>query len=113
MSFRLMVRAALRVSISTSGSVLILQFAQGSAQPMRTNFAFEPETVDALATAFHKSWSFISSEPRFAREDPELLQRCLAKYLMQLAAEGERNPLRLANGAIGRMRQEHGLEAAL
>jgi hypothetical protein len=41
---------------------------------MSMNHAFHPETVEALSTAFHKSWSFISHDPRFALEDPALLQ---------------------------------------
>jgi hypothetical protein len=80
---------------------------------MSTNYAFGPEAVEALAAAFDKSWSFISNDPCFATEDQELLQRCLAECLMQLAAEGEQDPLRLANGGIGRMRREHSLKAAL
>ncbi len=79
---------------------------------MSTNFAFEPETVEALVKAFDKSWSFISNDPLLATADPDLLRPRLAKYLMQLAAEGERDPLRLANGAIRRMRHEHSLVAA-
>jgi hypothetical protein len=79
---------------------------------MSTNYAFGPEIVEALATAFHKSWSFISNDPYFAKSDPVLLQRQLAQCLMQLAAEGEQGPLRLANGTIGRMRHEHSLKAA-
>jgi ABC-type nitrate/sulfonate/bicarbonate transport system substrate-binding protein len=79
---------------------------------MSTNYAFEPETVEALVRAFDKSWSFISNDPLLATADLERLRRRLAKYLMQLAAEGERDPLRLGNGAIRRMRQEHSLEAA-
>jgi hypothetical protein len=74
---------------------------------MSTNYAFKPEMVKALATAFSKSWSFISGDPRFATESPTLLQRELSACLMQLAAEGEGNPLRLANGAITRMRHEY------
>jgi hypothetical protein len=74
---------------------------------MSTNYAFKPEMVKALATAFSKSWSFISGDPRFATENPMLLQRELSACLMQLAAEGEKNPLRLANGAITRIRHEY------
>lgn len=80
---------------------------------MSTNYAFDPETVEALAAAFHKSWGFISNDPQFAKKDPKLLQRRLAEYLMELAAEGEPTALRLANGAIGRMRHEHSLEVIL
>jgi hypothetical protein len=74
---------------------------------MSTNYAFKPEMVKALAAAFSKSWSFISNDPRFATENPTLLQRELSACLMQLAAEGEKNPLRLANGAITRIRHEY------
>jgi hypothetical protein len=80
---------------------------------MSTNYAFGPEAVEALAAAFHKSWRFISNDPHFATEDPELLRGCLAECLMRLAAEGEQDPLQLANGGIGRMRLEHSLKAAL
>ena len=72
---------------------------------MSTNYAFQPETVEALATAFHKSWRFIADDPCFVRENRALLQRRLSGCLMQLAADGERDPLQLANGAIGRMRE--------
>ena len=74
---------------------------------MSTNFAFEPEMVEALAAAFRKSWSFISSDPQFSGENPALLQRQLAGYLMQLAENGEHDPLRLANSAIYRIRHEY------
>jgi hypothetical protein len=80
---------------------------------MSTNYAFQPEAVEALATAFHKSWSFISDDPCFARQDPSLLQRLLSVCLMQSAADGEHDPLRLANAAIYRMRHEHSSEAQL
>jgi hypothetical protein len=78
---------------------------------MSTNYAFQPEAVEALATAFHKSWSFISEDPCFARQDPNLLQRLLSMCLMRSAADGERDPLRLANAAIYRMRHEYSREA--
>lgn len=74
---------------------------------MSMNHAFHQETVEALSTALHKSWSFISNDPRFAMENPALLQRWLSACLMQLAADGEHDPLRLANGAINRMRREY------
>jgi hypothetical protein len=77
---------------------------------MSTNYAFQPKTVEALATAFHKSWSFISNDPRFAAESPALLQQRLSNCLMQLAADGELDPLRLANGAINRLRYQYNSE---
>jgi hypothetical protein len=74
---------------------------------MSTNHAFHPETVEALSTAFSKSWGFISNDPRFAMENPARLQRRLSACLMQLAADGEHDPLRLEKGAIDRIRDEY------
>jgi hypothetical protein len=74
---------------------------------MNPNYAFQPKTVEALATAFNKSWSFISNDPRFAAKNPALLQRRLSACLMQLALDGEQDPLQLANGAINRLRDEY------
>jgi hypothetical protein len=74
--------------------------------PMSANYAFQPRTVKALAAAFHKSWGFISKDPYFATKNPALLQRRLSECLMQLAADGEYDALRLANAAINRMRHE-------
>jgi hypothetical protein len=78
---------------------------------MSTNYAFQPEAVKALVTAFHRSWSFMSNDPCFAGQDPILLQRQLSTCLIQLAADGEHDPLRLANAAIYQMRREYSPEA--
>jgi hypothetical protein len=74
------------------------------------NYAFQPETVEALAAALHKAWSFISNDPRFAGKNPALQQRRLCTLLMQLAADGEHDPLQLANSAISRMRHEYSVK---
>jgi hypothetical protein len=80
---------------------------------MSRNYSFQPEAVEALATAFQKSWSFISNDPHFATEHPALLQRRLSACLMRLAADGEHDSTRLANGAISRMRHEYGPKASV
>ena len=78
---------------------------------MSTNFAFQPESVEVLAMAFHTSLRFILNDPCFAGQNPALRQRQLAMCLMQLVANGEHDPLRLANAAIYRMRCEYGPKA--
>jgi hypothetical protein len=75
---------------------------------MSRNYAFQPEAVEQLATAFQKSWGFISNDPHFVMEDSALLQRRLSACLMRLAADGEHDSMRLANGAISQMRHEYG-----
>src|ERR1700738_2599102 len=73
---------------------------------MSANYDFQPRTVKALAEAFHKSWGFISKDPYFATKNPALLQRRLSECLMQLAADGEYDALRLAKCAIKPNRPE-------
>jgi len=73
---------------------------------MTTNRAFQPEAVEALAAAFQKAWRFMSHDQHFAVADQALLTRRLAACLMELSAGGDRDPLRLANSAVRRMRQE-------
>ena len=71
---------------------------------MMTTCAFQPETVEALASAFQMSWQFLSRDPHFAAIDKVPLQHELSLCLFDLAADGERDPLTLANGAICRLR---------
>ena len=73
---------------------------------MMTNRAFQPEAVEALAAAFQKAWRFMSHDQHFAVVDQALLKRRLAACLMEVSADGDRDPLRLANSAVRRMRQE-------
>ena len=73
---------------------------------MSTNHAFQPETVEALAMAFQRAWRFMAQDLHFTRTDPALLQARLAACLMELCADGENDPLRLANRAVVRMREE-------
>jgi hypothetical protein len=78
--------------------------AIGGDKQMNTNYAFQPETAEALATAFHEAWRFLLKDPRFAALSQTVLQRRLSACLLQLAADGEHDPSRLAKGAIQRLR---------
>ena len=71
---------------------------------MMTTYAFQPETVEALASAFQMSWRFLSRDPHFAAIDKVVLQHELSLCLLELAADGEGDPLTLANGAICHLR---------
>jgi hypothetical protein len=70
------------------------------------------ETDSALAveelvhTAFEKSWRFVSTDPKLAHSDVDELRSRLSRRLNRLAANGERDVWRLANGAIGELRRE-------
>ena len=73
---------------------------------MNTNYAFQPETVEALATAFREAWDFLLTDPHFTVLSKTVLQRRLSACLMQLAADGEQDPARLANDAIRHLRRK-------
>jgi hypothetical protein len=77
--------------------------------------------VSAIASeAFARSWHFIERDPVLAGYDRETLQAQLAQQIQRLmtADTSERDPLRIANRAIGRVREEmreaerHGAEPA-
>ena len=73
---------------------------------MSGDYSFQPEIVEVLASAFDRSWRSVSTDPRFARLDPDVLQRQLAAHLLQLTSDGEVEPLQLANIAIKRLCDE-------
>ena len=70
---------------------------------MITSYAFQPETVEALASAFGKSWQFLSRDPNFAAVSNVALQHELSLCLFELAADGEHDPRELAKRAICRL----------
>jgi hypothetical protein len=64
--------------------------------------------VEAVASeAFSRSWHFIERDPVLAGHDRETLQAELALRIQQIVLDGaEQDPLRIANRAIGRVREE-------
>jgi hypothetical protein len=66
----------------------------------------DAETADLVRFAFDKSWQFVSADPQLAHADQDELRERLSTRLTQLAQEGERDLLRLANAAIGELRRE-------
>jgi hypothetical protein len=65
--------------------------------------------ASAIASeAFSRSWHFIERDPVLAGHDREALQAELALRIQQImvAEVAERDPLRIANRAIGRLRDE-------
>jgi hypothetical protein len=65
--------------------------------------------ASAIASeAFARSWHFIERDPVLAGHDRETLQAELALQIQRLMAADalERDPLRIANRAIGKVREE-------
>jgi hypothetical protein len=77
---------------------------------LSTNSVFDAETTKILASAFDAAWQEIKTSAgspageRHAVETRELL----AKYIMALAQEGERNPNRLIKNALRRLGRDDG-----
>jgi hypothetical protein len=68
----------------------------------------DPDASAVASEAFARSWHFIERDPVLARHDRETLQAQLALEIRRLIAAdaSERDPLRIANRAIGRVRDE-------
>jgi hypothetical protein len=77
---------------------------------LSTNSVFDAETTKILASAFDAAWQEIKTSDgspageRHAVETRELLAKCI----MALAQEGERNPNRLIKNALRRLGRDDG-----
>lgn len=68
--------------------------------------SFEPEEIQVLSAAFERAWTFIEKSGDLEMDAPEYYRSCLATHVMAIARTGEKDPSRLANGAIRRYRQQ-------
>jgi hypothetical protein len=68
----------------------------------------DPDASAIASEAFARSWHFIERDPVLAGHDRETLQAHLALQIQRLIAANasERDSLRIANRAIGRVREE-------
>ena len=60
---------------------------------------FDPETVEAMKTALDRAWAALGPE-----QQDELRRADLAQRILQAAAQGERDPDRLRDQALGHQR---------
>ncbi len=67
--------------------------------------AFDPATIQILTVAFDNAWLAVrDSGASYATEDrAELARAELAKYIIDKAAIGERDPRELCDGAISHL----------
>ena len=63
---------------------------------MMKNSCFDPETIAVLKAVLEDSWASLRSDQQRATLKTDLAQRILAA-----AAEGERDPIRLRDRALG------------
>jgi hypothetical protein len=69
-------------------------------------YVLGPEAIAIAAEAFGRSWNFIEHDPVLAGQEPQMLKAELARAVLNAAGRGERDQLRLANRAIGELRQK-------
>jgi len=74
--------------------------------------SFEPEEIQVLSTALERAWDFIEKSGEFGMDAPDYCRSSLATHVMAIARTGERDPLRLANSAIQRYRQQRAQQFA-
>ena len=72
------------------------------------NSSFDPQTLVVLETAFDEAWLTLKSVGNRTVKPDEL-----ARSVLRLAMEGERDPVRLSDGALeGLLPATHGREAS-
>ena len=76
--------------------------------PFAENRAFDPETVHLLAAAFENAWKSLTARgDRFADPLKAAHSRdVLAKHIIELAQRGERDSIRLCDGALAYLREQ-------
>jgi hypothetical protein len=70
--------------------------------PLLAQSAFEPETIDMLASVFENAWQKVEqsgsklASPRYKRAAQEII----AKRIIEMAKDGKREPGELADDAV-------------
>lgn len=67
--------------------------------------AFDQADIDLLGSAFAKACQLVANDRVLSALDPSDVRKGLARSIMAMESEGERNPARLADLAIARLRQ--------
>ena len=66
---------------------------------------FDPSEIKILTEAFDVAWAFVAASPPSMFPEPALSREILALKIMALARAGEIDKLKLANFALGELRQ--------
>ena len=66
---------------------------------------FDPSETKILTDAFDVAWAYVAASPPSIFPEPVLAREVLALKIMALARAGEMDKLKLANFALGELRQ--------
>jgi hypothetical protein len=78
----------------------------GGRMPESAGYALGPEAIAIAAEAFGRSWHFVEQDPVLAGQERQALKAELARAILSAAGRGERDHLRIANRAIGEVREK-------
>jgi hypothetical protein len=68
--------------------------------------AFDPETISILSGVLDDAWQVVEANKTAFRMDghPEAARNALAKHIVDIAKQGERNRQRLIDGTLARLK---------
>jgi hypothetical protein len=74
------------------------------------NSAFDAETTKVLASAFDAAWEKIKASDGSLtdKQQAAATRELLAKSIIKMVEQGERNPIRLVENAVGRLARNDG-----
>jgi hypothetical protein len=69
---------------------------------IRSNAAFDPETITILSTAFENAWHRIetSNSPAARPAYSGVMREVVARHIIDMAQSDEREPIKLSDGAV-------------
>lgn len=67
--------------------------------------AFDQADIDLLESAFAKACRLVANDRELSSLDPSDMRKNLARWIMAMEGDGERNPATLADHAVARLRQ--------
>ena len=75
------------------------------SQLLRSHGFFDPETMKSLTAAFDTAWQILKTSGSALAADYQSAstRELLAKHIIEMANQGERDPLRLIDGALAHL----------
>lgn len=67
--------------------------------------AFDQADIDLLGSAFAKACRLVANDRELSSLDPSDVRKGLARSIMAMECDGERDPAALADNAVARLRQ--------
>ena len=76
-----------------------------SMDPLLENKTFDAETTRLLGSTFDAAWERVEASDGLPKGHAPSMRESLAKFIIAMVEQGERNPNRLIENALSRLRQ--------